>query len=212
MRGVTLLALASSLATATAFQSSWFRGPQVAKQQQQHAMRAVTRPFRRNPVAPTMMAPATDEALLQTGPGGGGGMFTSSNPEDRRIVPANANGRATFKVVYVVLESQYQASMSAAATKINENQDGLAVEVVGYLLEELRDEGNFAAFKADIADANIFIGSLIFVQELAEKVRERPPPPFPSFFDFRRKRFGHWTPPRAPRKELAMGSVPESFA
>ena len=118
-----------------------------------------------------MMAPATDEALLQTGPGGGGGMFTSSNPEDRRIVPANVDGRATFKVVYVVLESQYEASMSAAATKINENQDGIAVEVVGYLLEELRDEGNFAAFKADVETANIFIGSLIFVQELAEKVR-----------------------------------------
>ena len=83
---------------------------------------------------------ATDEALLQTGPGGGGGLFTSSNPEDRRIVPANAAGRATFKVVYVVLESQYQASMSAAATCINEKQDGVAVEVVGYLLEELRDE------------------------------------------------------------------------
>ena len=42
--------------------------------------------------------------------------------------------------------------------------------MVGYLLEELRDEGNYAKFKADLEDANIFIGSLIFVQELAEKV------------------------------------------
>lgn len=73
-------------------------------------------------------------------------------------------------MVYVVLESQYQASMSAAATRINNLQKGVCVEVVGYLLEELRDEGNFARFKADVEDANIFIGSLIFVQELAEKV------------------------------------------
>lgn len=48
-------------------------------------------------------------------------------------------------------------------------------EVVGYLLEELRDRDNFAAFKLDISDANIFIGSLIFIEELAEKVRGGKP-------------------------------------
>ena len=39
-----------------------------------------------------------------------------------------------------------------------------------YILEELRDEGNYEQFKEDVASANIFIGSLIFVQELADKV------------------------------------------
>lgn len=46
----------------------------------------------------------------------------------------------------------------------------MCYEVVGYLLEELRDRDNFAAFKADVATTNIFIGSLIFIEELAEKV------------------------------------------
>ena len=41
---------------------------------------------------------------------------------------------------------------------------------MGYLLEELRDGKNYEQFQKDIADANIFIGSLIFIEELAEKV------------------------------------------
>lgn len=41
---------------------------------------------------------------------------------------------------------------------------------MGYLLEELRDAKNYENFQKDIADANIFIGSLIFIEELAEKV------------------------------------------
>lgn len=44
-------------------------------------------------------------------------------------------------------------------------------EIVGYLLEELRDSTNLEAFKEDLKDANVFIGSLIFIEELAEKVR-----------------------------------------
>lgn len=44
---------------------------------------------------------------------------------------------------------------------------------MGYLLEELRDSKNFEAFKNDVETANIFIGSLIFIEELAEKVRGR---------------------------------------
>ena len=51
-------------------------------------------------------------------------------------------------------------------------QENVCVEAVGYLLEELRNPSTLAAFKADVEDANIFIGSLIFVQELAEKVVE----------------------------------------
>lgn len=48
---------------------------------------------------------------------------------------------------------------------------GVAVEAVGYLLEELRNPSVLEQFKADVANANIFIGSLIFVQELADKVQ-----------------------------------------
>ena len=46
--------------------------------------------------------------------------------------------------------------------------------MVGYLLEELRDGKNYEQFQKDIADANIFIGSLIFIEELAEKVHAPP--------------------------------------
>jgi len=103
---------------------------------------------------------------------GRGGMFTASNAENRRIVPEDVRGRPTMKIVYVVLESQYQSSMTAAAKRINAGSDSMAVECVGYLLEELRNEDAFEQFKKDVADANVFIGSLIFVQELAEKVSE----------------------------------------
>ena len=58
----------------------------------------------------------------------------------------------------------------AAVRNINITNRSVCMEVVGYLLEELRDADNFRAFKKDIAAANIFIGSLIFIEELAEKV------------------------------------------
>ncbi len=54
---------------------------------------------------------------------------------------------------------------------INITNRSVCMEVVGYLLEELRDAENFRSFKKDIQAANIFIGSLIFIEELAEKVR-----------------------------------------
>lgn len=99
-----------------------------------------------------------------------GGMFTNSSPETKRVVPANMEGKTKFKVVYVVLESQYQSSLTKACNSINDGKEGVAVEAVGYLLEELRSPAVLEQFKADVADANIFIGSLIFVQELADKV------------------------------------------
>ena len=46
-------------------------------------------------------------------------------------------------------------------------QPDVAIECSGYILEELRDEENYAQFKKDCAEANIFIGSLIFVQARA---------------------------------------------
>lgn len=86
--------------------------------------------------------------------------------------PESTNGRKKFKIVYVVLESQYQSAMTVASKRINAAQENVCVETVGYLLEELRNPETLAAFKADVQSANIFIGSLIFVQELAEKVVE----------------------------------------
>ena len=72
--------------------------------------------------------------------------------------------------MYVVLEAQYQSALSQAVRKINASSDKVCFEIVGYLLEELRDKNNFEAFKNDVSNANIFIGSLIFIEELAEKV------------------------------------------
>ncbi|PNG99313.1 Magnesium-chelatase subunit ChlH, chloroplastic, partial [Tetrabaena socialis] len=109
----------------------------------------------------------------------GTGLFTSTNPELRRVVPENVNGRTMVKVVYVVLEAQYQSALSGAVKNINAKNPKVCIEVVGYLLEELRDAKNFAAFKADMETANVFIGSLIFIEELAEKASTPPPPKCP---------------------------------
>merc|ERR1719157_452964 len=114
--------------------------------------------------------PTDTKASVDVSSGGGGGMFTATNAESRRIVPENIEGRPTMKLVYVVLESQYQSSVTAAVKRINAANPNMAVECVGYLLEELRNDDAYEQFKLDVNDANIFIGSLIFVQELAEKV------------------------------------------
>jgi hypothetical protein len=44
-----------------------------------------------------------------------GGGYTNTDPESRRIrvAPNEVQGRVKVKVVYVVLEAQYQASISA---------------------------------------------------------------------------------------------------
>lgn len=99
----------------------------------------------------------------------GKGLFTATNPEMRRIVP-EANGRVVVRVVYTVLEAQYQSALSAAVRGINQSNDRVCFEVVGYLLEELRDAEIYEIFRQDVASANIFIGSLIFIEELADKV------------------------------------------
>jgi len=97
-------------------------------------------------------------------------MFTHVKPTIRHIVPESLQGRALIKVVYVVLEPQYQSALSAAVRSINQTHPTLAVEISGYLIEELRDPENYQAFQQDIAEANVFIGSLIFLEDLAEKV------------------------------------------
>ncbi|GIL44514.1 hypothetical protein Vafri_1964 [Volvox africanus] len=106
----------------------------------------------------------------------GTGLFTSTSPELRRVIPENVNGRVKVKVVYVVLEAQYQSAITAAVKNINAKNSKVCFEVVGYLLEELRDSKNFEALKEDVATANIFIGSLIFIEELAEKIVEAVKP------------------------------------
>lgn len=102
---------------------------------------------------------------------GSNGLFTTSSPDTKRVVPITLEGKVKFKVVYVVLESQYQSSLTQACLSINGGNENVAVEAVGYLLEELRNPVVLEQFKTDVADANIFIGSLIFIQELADKVQ-----------------------------------------
>eukprot|EP00899_Mesostigma_viride_P029163 jgi/Mesvir1/9431/Mv14616-RA.5 len=97
--------------------------------------------------------------------------YTNVKPEIRRIKP-DARGRPVVKIVYLVLEAQYQSSLTAAVRAINAKRDDMCVELVGYLVEELRSAENLATFKEDVQHANIFIGSLIFIEEIAEKVKE----------------------------------------
>jgi magnesium chelatase subunit H len=97
-------------------------------------------------------------------------MFTHVKSTIRHIAPDNLRGRNLIKVVYVVLESQYQSALSQAVRTINANHPNVAIEISGYLIEELRDSENYEEFKRDIESANIFIASLIFIEDLAQKV------------------------------------------
>jgi magnesium chelatase subunit H len=97
-------------------------------------------------------------------------MFTYVKSTIRHIAPDNLRGRNLIRVVYVVLESQYQSALSQAVRAINSNHPNLAIEISGYLIEELRDSENYEEFKRDIESANIFIASLIFIEDLAQKV------------------------------------------
>ncbi|NET43326.1 magnesium chelatase subunit H [Okeania sp. SIO2B3] len=103
-------------------------------------------------------------------------MFTSVKPTVRHIVPEDLKGRSLLKVVYIVLEAQYQSSLSTAVRSINEKNPNLAIEISGYLIEELRDPQNYENFKKEVSEANIFIASLIFIEDLAEKVVEAVTP------------------------------------
>ncbi|TVP66222.1 MAG: magnesium chelatase subunit H [Leptolyngbya sp. LCM1.Bin17] len=103
-------------------------------------------------------------------------MFTHVKPTVRHIAPEQLNGRLLVKVVYVVLEPQYQSALSSAIRTINANNSQVAIEVNGYLIEELRDADNYEAFKQDVAEANVFIASLIFIEDLADKVVEAVTP------------------------------------
>ena len=103
-------------------------------------------------------------------------MFTHVKSTIRHIAPENLAGRHLIKVVYVVLESQYQSALSQAVRVINANNPNLAIEVSGYLIEELRDQENYEEFQRDIETANVFIASLIFIEDLAQKLAEAVKP------------------------------------
>ncbi|KAI3674817.1 hypothetical protein L2E82_51933 [Cichorium intybus] len=78
------------------------------------------------------------------------------------------------KIVEVLLNlhpAQYQSSLPATVRTLNSSNKFASYEVVGYLVEELRDENNYKSLYLDLEDANIFIGSLIFMEELTLKVK-----------------------------------------
>ena len=54
----------------------------------------------------------------------GGGLFTTTNPEIRRVVP-DVRGRTKVKLVYVVLEAQYQSALTQAVRNINAGRDNV---------------------------------------------------------------------------------------
>ena len=77
---------------------------------------------------------------------GGPGRAASTPTSTPRFAAScpDAKGRVVVKVVYVVLESQYQSALSAAVHSLNATNDKVCFEVSGYLLEELRDAKNLA--------------------------------------------------------------------
>tara|TARA_Y100001968_G_scaffold113737_1_gene103166 strand:+ start:34263 stop:38282 length:4020 start_codon:yes stop_codon:yes gene_type:complete len=98
-------------------------------------------------------------------------MFTQVRSANRRVSPAEGNKHiSVMKAVYVVLEPQYQNALTQAAKSLNSKDGPIGIELNGYLIEELRDETNYENFKSDIQSADIFIASLIFIEDLAQKV------------------------------------------
>ena len=98
-------------------------------------------------------------------------MFTQVRSADRRVAPVEGqNHKSVMKAVYVVLEPQYQNALTQAATALNASGGDLGIELSGYLIEELRDGDNYADFCADVAQADVFVASLIFIEDLAQKV------------------------------------------
>ncbi len=104
-------------------------------------------------------------------------MFTQVRSANRRVLPEeNHCHKAVMKAVYVVLEPQYQNALTQAANSLNSQNGELGIELSGYLIEELRDEQNFKDFQTDISNADVFIASLIFIEDLAQKVVEAVSP------------------------------------
>ena len=68
-----------------------------------------------------------------------------------------------MKMVYVVLESQYQSSMTGAVKCINAEQDNIAVECEGYLLEELHNDDTFEQFWRELFEIQNHNFSVFFL-------------------------------------------------
>lgn len=103
-------------------------------------------------------------------------MFTQVRSASRRVSPGPNASRNVMRVVYLVLEPQYQNSLTQAANALNDQSVDFSVELCGYLIEELRDQENYEQFCADVAAADVFIASLIFIEDLAQKVIEAVAP------------------------------------
>ena len=68
----------------------------------------------------------------------GSGLFTSTNPELRRVKPDNVGNRAVVKVVYVVLEAQYQSAVSNAVKNINSKNSKVRGEACSRLKQSIK--------------------------------------------------------------------------
>ena len=96
-------------------------------------------------------------------------MFTQVRSANRRVSPVEVqNHKTIMKVVYLVLEPQYQIALTQAAKNLNSSNKEIGIQLSGYLIEELRSEDNFENFKADISSADVFIASHIFIEDLAQ--------------------------------------------
>ena len=75
-------------------------------------------------------------------------MFTQVRSANRRVSPVEDNKhKVVIKAVYVVLEPQYQNSLTEAAKSINQMNGPIGIDLSGYLIEELRNDNNFEDFK-----------------------------------------------------------------
>ena len=97
-------------------------------------------------------------------------MFTQIRSASRRVSPEPDASRLVMRVVYLVLEPQYQNSLTQAVNSLNSQPGSFSVDLCGYLIEELRDPENYQQFCSDVAAADVFIASLIFIEDLAQKV------------------------------------------
>ena len=59
---------------------------------------------------------------------------------------------------------------------LNAQNGPIGIELNGYLIEELRNIDNYESFKKDIEVADLFVASLIFIEDLAQKVVEAVEP------------------------------------
>jgi len=78
-------------------------------------------------------------------------MFTHVKSTIRHIAPDNLQGRSLIKVVYVVLSPSTRVHYLKLFARLTRTI--LAIEISGYLVEELRDPENYEDFKREIADA-----------------------------------------------------------